>query len=581
MWNSLFKFDKESFRKLFNLISLRHTKGLVRDEIALPLQKRYVITMPFSAVEEQHYQSLFKDLAKACGLDTLGNPIEDGWNPDDPVTQESMRVALDRLRQTALHPEVGAHNRRALGHRAGPLRTVSEVLDAMLEQSESSIRSDQRSLLHTRLTKGQILAGLNKVHEALATWEDVLESSTTLVAECRKQLEQEVEQDAAQGAERSETDTEDDDKEEAIPARIKEARRRLRYTLEIQHKAVFFCADAYYTIKSNEDTTPANSDEFKRLEQKETESYDLAKLIRKEILHDTHSRAKRLMDRIASTAARQAFAVIPEFKSMDQKGIESRRIIDAFDELCGALDEQANQLDEWREHVIQLLLKPLLDEEHDDLTGEEYDESTKLQDEILVYVLVLRTAVADRQDALSGQKNYLVDHEYRGAVRQARQGEGAFPEKLLELFSIRDSLKPRPVPGDTLGSLRGIVSELRAMSTKLRHDATDGNQRANAELTIVMNQLKLAQSQMTEQTKVTVAMEQEIERFTSTMNNRLDFYRQLQAVSDMVADYEGDKTDDSLAALQRQEDIARRALATAESKHRYRRSAYDFSVERG
>jgi E3 ubiquitin-protein ligase SHPRH len=568
---ALFRFDKESFRKLFNLICLRHTKGMVRNEIALPLQKRYVITMPFSAVEEQHYQSLFKNLTRACGLDTLGNPIAADWDFNDPAIQDSMRVALDRLRQTALHPEVGVHNRRALGRRAGPLRTVSEVLDAMLDHSEASIRTDKRSLLQIKLTRGQILAGLNRVQEARVVWEEVLKSSTALVSDCRDRLEQETKRARAQESDHSSADAEEEDKEETIPVEVKDARRRLRYALEIQHKAVFYCANAYFTIKSNIEVTPPDSDEFKALEKKETESYDLAKLIRKDILHDTHSKAKRLMDKIASTAAQQAFAVIPEFKSMDQKGIESRRIVDAFTELCGALDDQANQLDEWREHVIQLLLKPLLDEEHDDLTGEEYEDSTKLQDEITVYVQVLRTVVADRQDALSGQKNFLVDHEYKGAVRQAKEGEGAFPAKVLELFAIRDALNPQPIPGDPLSSLRGIVSELRAVSTKLRHEATDGNQRANAELTIVAKQLALAQSQLTEQTKATVALEQEIEQFTNSMNTRLDFYRQLQAVSDMVADYDGAKTDDSLAAQLKQEEAAQLALTTAEAKHRYRK----------
>lgn len=532
--------------------------------------------MPFSAVEEQHYQSLFKDLAKACGLDTRGNPIQEGWDSDHPAIQETMRMALDRLRQTALHPEVGAHNRRALGHRAGPMRTVSEVLDAMLEQSESAIRTDQRSLLNTRLTRGQILASLGRVKDALAVWEDVLKSSTTLVADCKAQLEQEVNQARNQRADPSETDTDDDDDEEGgVQGQLSEARRRLRYALEIQHKAVFFCANAYYTIKSDQDMTAPESDEFNRLERKETESYDFAKLIRKEILQDTHSRAKRLMDRIASAASQQAFAVIPEFKSIDQKGIESRTIVDAFDDLCGALDAQANQLDEWREHVIQLLLKPLVDEEGEEITGEEYDESTKLQDEIEVYVRVLRTAVADRQDALSGQKNNLVDLDYNVAIRQAEEGEGPFPEKLLELFKIRDSLKPQSIPGDALGSLRGIVSALRTLSVKLRHDAASGSQRASVELGIVTNQLQLTQRQMTEQIKVTGAIGQEIQRCSDTMNARLEFYRQLQAVSDMVADYEGDKTDNSLETLLRQEDAARRALESAESKHRYRRSTYE------
>ena len=169
-WDSLTTRSHLSFRALITSISLRHTKALVRSEISIPPQHRYVITMPFTAVEEQHYQSLFQELAASCGLDTQGAPIRDDWDPEDPVVQSAMRVALDRLRQTALHPDVGNRNRRALGQKANPMRTVAEVLDAMLEQSEGAKRTDQRNLFQCSISKGLVLAGLERTEEALAVW---------------------------------------------------------------------------------------------------------------------------------------------------------------------------------------------------------------------------------------------------------------------------------------------------------------------------------------------------------------------------------------------------------------------------
>jgi E3 ubiquitin-protein ligase SHPRH len=280
------------------------------------------------------------------------------------------------------------------------------------------------------------------------------------------------------------------------------------------------------------------------------------------------------MGKVRDTAAKQAFAQIPEFKSLPQKGIESHRIAEALERLCGFFDVQANQLDAWREHVIQLLLKPLLDENDDDITGEEFDESTKLQEEIMVYVQVLRAMISDRQRTLSGQENALVDHEYRVAVRQAMNGEGPFPAKMLELFRIRDGMKFKD--RNLHVSLRGIVSELRGLSLRLRHEAASGSERAQKELEIVMDQLKLTQCQLTEQNKVSTAMEHELERFTSTMNARVDFYRQLQAVSDSVADYKGSKTEADLATTLIQEGNLRQKLAAAEAKHRYRKSTTYF-----
>lgn len=282
--------DKSSFSKLFHLISMRHTKTLVRNEIEIPPQKRYVITMPFTAVEEQHYQTLFKQLSESCGLDTQGRPVEAGWSSEDPAVQTAMRVALDRLRQTALHPEVGHRNRRALGQKTGPLRTVSEVLDAMLEQSDAALRADQRNLLSTRLTKGQILACQKQVQDALNMWQEVLLKATKMVLECREQLQfaiQEARNIDASKARLSPNDGDEEiDEEESMSPQVGDARRRLRSALEVQHKAAFFCANAYFTMKSDSEKVAPDSDEFKRLEKLEIEAYDQAKAIRKEIFQE-------------------------------------------------------------------------------------------------------------------------------------------------------------------------------------------------------------------------------------------------------------------------------------------------------
>jgi E3 ubiquitin-protein ligase SHPRH len=148
--------------------------------------------MPFTPVEEQHYQSLFQQMCEDCGVDLKGNPIREDWDPEEPGVIEQMRTWLVRLRQTALHPEVGGRNRRALGHKQGPLRTVDDVLAAMLEQSETGIRADQRALLLSKLKRGQTLENGPEVKQALAIWTEVFQEATEMVSECRQQLHNEI-----------------------------------------------------------------------------------------------------------------------------------------------------------------------------------------------------------------------------------------------------------------------------------------------------------------------------------------------------------------------------------------------------
>ncbi|KAG6357039.1 hypothetical protein INS49_014915 [Diaporthe citri] len=552
-WNALLSSNQDGFRRLFNQLSLRHSKRLVRHEIAIPAQKRYVITMPFTAVEEQHYQTLFREVVDACGLDTQGNPIRDGWDPEDPGVLEGMRTALDRLRQTALHPEVGHRNRRALGHRKGPMRTVAEVLDVMIEQSEVSRRADQRALLSAKLTRGQLLENSPRVGTALEIWQGVLGTIDNIVKESREKLQFEIQ--VAKSSTGDRAAVEDDANDEDINT----------------GPSVFFCANAHFQIKSNEDMTVPDSDDFRRLEKLEVDGYESAKKIRREILDESRRKAERLMKKISDAASKQTFAVIPEYKSVDKRGIESRAAVEDLELLAASLNEQADQLDDWREHVIQLLLKALVDEDDEvEITGDEYEDSTKLMEEIVVYIQILRAAIADREDVVTGQTNELVEHEARVSLQQAFTGEGPFPEKVMELFAVRDRIKPKPDKETAdLRSLRAVVAKLRTATVKLRHEVANGSNRAKLELDIVTEQLKTTQKQLSEQQKVAQTMNSELDLFTSTMNARVDFYRQLQNVSDSVAPYEGPSGDDQMNAMLRQEEVLAEKLEASNAKHRY------------
>lgn len=279
------------------------------------------------------------------------------------------------------------------------------------------------------------------------------------------------------------------------------------------------------------------------------------------------------MHKIQVDAASQSFVEIPEIKSLPFQGLESRGVLEKLEVLGTVLDEQAGLIDEWREHIIQLLLRPLVDEEDEaELTGLEYEDSTKIQEDVMAYTLVLRAAIADRQDALSGlDENERVKYETKYAERQAKEGDGPSPESLLELLHQRQKSKPQKEHG----SFRGIITELRELSTKLRHDAANGSDRARVELEIVQKQLNLTQDQNGQQAKAASALERELDRFTSAMNARMEYYRQLQAVSDTVAvleQKENENVDVAMQAYLEAERSSYRRFTTAQPKHRYRKS---------
>lgn len=283
-WKDLTTKYKPVFRQLFNRLALRHTKALVRDEIKLPRQDRFVITMPFAAVEEQHYQSMFKEMAEDCGLDVQGAPSSPDWEFE--TYSEKMSLWLNRLRQAALHPEVVM--RRLMSHTKNrPMRTVDEVLDAMIEQNERTMLSEQRAYLMARLTRGQLLENGPRVKEALALWKKVRDEVAPIVADCEQQLEKvirETSNGTAANGNAGDSEEEDGAISNEHQNQLTDLRGRLRSALEIQHRAVFFCGNAYFQIRENPELTEPESEEVKRLQELENECYEDAKRIRRKIL---------------------------------------------------------------------------------------------------------------------------------------------------------------------------------------------------------------------------------------------------------------------------------------------------------
>ena len=308
IWNRLVEYHPETFVRIFGQIALRHSKDFVRDELQLPPQKRVVINVPFTEIEEQHYAHIFQQMCDDCGLERDGSPLLDSWDPNSAVVIEKMRRWLTRLRQTCLHPEVGGHNRRALGHKDGPLRTVSQVLDVMIDQTETAIRTEERTYLQSKAKRGQLLENEHQSRQALEIWMEGLQESESVVGECRAQLHAELQRaaDKAEKAEKSDrTSKHDDDsdmsevdgEDKEQDTRLGTYRMRLRNALELHHIFVFFVANAHYQIKSNEDLTEPDSDAFKELEKAETEYYERARLIRTEVNDPSqlHWPALRLM----------------------------------------------------------------------------------------------------------------------------------------------------------------------------------------------------------------------------------------------------------------------------------------------
>lgn len=318
-------------------------------------------------------------------------------------------------------------------------------------------------------------------------------------------------------------------------------------------------------MKTNLAMRQPDSPEIKRLEEAELEGYARAKALRHEILQEATNKVIRLMNKISRKALEKKLMSIPEVFSEIPKG--SSEIRQELRSLGNFLDEQGAQLLEWRDAAVTLLTKPLVDDDNGEVevTGDEYEESTKNQEEVMVLVMALRSLISDRRDLLSGQQNLLTENEAKTALVLARNGKGPYPEKTLEVLRIRQALKAHP----NLKSLRAVISEARGLATESRVAVRSGSTRYQTELQNAEAELQRAQALLTEQTKVIQALEPDLELFTSTMNARLEYYRQLQQVSDQVQDYPGIIDDHTMPDMIANIEHLEGTIASANMKRRY------------
>ncbi|KAK7206551.1 SNF2 family N-terminal domain-containing protein [Myxozyma melibiosi] len=540
VWQRLCR-DVPEFCDFFHRISVRHTKDMVKDSIALPPQRRIVLKIPFTTVEENNYRHLFQQFLDDCGFNPEGGPARDDWDPAEELPK--MSKWLVRLRQTCCHAQIGVGNRRALG--GGPLRTVKDVLEAMYENAHSAVQTDERLLWTSKIQRGQLLEQAEKRDEALELLIEACDGVRKVLAQCRKSLAEESEKVRKSGDDqKSETGSlspapqskkvnsddyyEDEQKreerlereeEEKLKSRVLSARLRVRTFLELEHRCLFFIGSIYFQMENK---------------QLEDEYYALAQTARQELLLESQQKAQKLMDSLTKMAKKKKMVEIPDIRKIDPSNspIEIRPVADAARALCGILNAQSDVLDEWREKVVSLLSQNLVDKDSEP-DGEEYGESLDAQEEGFSYQEAIRQTLADRHEAVEGVRNSLVHYD---VSREDALDQRTDLDK--RLTDERKAVKPPP----ELRSLKHLVEDMRRHVTQLAYDAEDASgerrHRLEIEHSLADKELTKLRDIMNGQKKALDNLDKELLFFKSVYNARIEYYKQLQQISDGVAVFE-------------------------------------------
>jgi E3 ubiquitin-protein ligase SHPRH len=265
VWNQVLA-SPADFEVIMSTIAIRHTATMVKDDIAIPSQTRYLLSLPFNAVEQNNYQHLFASFLDACGLNDDGSLR----NPMESIENGKLSSWFLRLRQACGHARIGQSNRRALG--GGPLRTVGDVLNAMLEQTHATLLIDLRRFYLLGIEKGQIREAQRDPVGALELWEEASKGVEPILESVRRELdefkqekarrEQEIEEQRKMREEEWRENTEDNMGDNALndgeliddfdddetDDNLTTLNIRLKSWLELMHRCYFFIATSHYQI---------------------------------------------------------------------------------------------------------------------------------------------------------------------------------------------------------------------------------------------------------------------------------------------------------------------------------------------
>lgn len=516
------------FESTLSRIAIRHTKPMVADQLSLPPQRRRLISITFSEIERHNYDQLY---AKFMEQNAAGTP-NGNW--------------LIRLRQACSHVH-------SSGHRDNhTILTVDQVLTKLVDEAEGSLAIRVRNRMTAQLELGQYLDKAMKLDSALTLWSAVSSELKVSLEELSKKLkaldedyenrnnlatklEEEAEdlQTRLEEAEINQVKLETGETEAdlsvlqvkasdgrlaatAAANRVKSAKGRLRSQQELLHRTFFFMGTGYFrlTERAGEDIS---EDQRSQNSEMETQYYQQADELRSELLKET----AELVD--------QARAKVQEDLYMDEIDLkfDTRQTI--------YLDLQAKLMNELHGQMLGILTTPLLDTENDDLEIEAYTRSFDVQEKAYVLMDMLQLVLKDRNMALRGGRPPIVKTSDKDEWSEFRR----------QLMERRDNLQK---------TCRGMDP----FSTSIKYYRASGYGEAMRE---IFDDLK----------EEVQTWQREINALGDLFNTRLEYYKQLQSLSDRVVDPDIGDSDikklvtDKRAVVYR----AEKAESNFESKLRY------------
>ncbi|OSD03772.1 hypothetical protein PYCCODRAFT_1365388 [Trametes coccinea BRFM310] len=603
------------FAELFRRYAVRTMKETVKDELTIPPQTRYLVPIELGPVERHVYDQTLDAALLDLGLDARGVAATENWEVD----VGKLRHWLRTLRGFCTHPQVGQlaiHGGVDKLDKPGVLKSMAEVLESMREQNWRNYMEDRKNKVAAMANLAQLVqqddANRNRYREALdillaaekeaqklvGDLVEAVEAHTKegeqLKAETAKRREElrqahaEKANDKGKGRARSDTPEHEhehvDADEEGLPHnRIGDAHRAKRVALQtrlreariVLHKVKFLQGDVYHVLGE-------------QYVNQENEAYAAAEELRRVLLRGTEEAAERAMtylDRdpvIKALREQDLFVKVPY---LGKGGIKSHELMGEANEMIDELlNAQSKLLWQWRTKLIALLTQPLGSKDQD-ADGQEYSRSLDVQGEAEAYLQAYAALLADRRETLTAERTLLAAHDVREIkARKTKAARGtrylaAGEADLLELDKLEDhDVQPEhQVMLKTLNDERKALLEefdpgraLKSIMVDLNNIAVGIVKEHDPEKVIAKEAVAKLRTLIADQGKLISKLENDLTHLRKAFNERISYFRQLQEISDTVAEpaWEGDIRD-AIKGIREQQAVLETKINTARARQRY------------
>ncbi|OCH83870.1 hypothetical protein OBBRIDRAFT_786844 [Obba rivulosa] len=601
IWHRLLKPGYvNEYASLFRRYAVRTMKAAVKDELTIPPQTRYLVPIELGRVERHVYDQNFENALLELGLDARGVAVREDWEPDTAL----LRAWLRKLRGICTHPQVGQLHDHAGLHKPGVLKTIGDVLEGMRDQNRRNLLEDWRNKVQAMTIVAQLQqhdeSDPLRYRHALDTLLAAEKEASQLIAYVKAAMAEHAEKGKAlkeeaakhnnalehggeshvsqngdtkgKGKDREEredtpmsdlTDLDDEDlpkdpagEEHAVKRRALQHRlRECRITL---HKVLFLKGDVYHVLGES-------------YAEDENAAYAAAEDLRRVLLKGTEEAAEHAMMQLSRNKALKSLKEADLYIKIpycDKGGIRSSHLMEEANEMIdGLLNQQSALLWKWRETLKQLLTQPLTSSD-ENVDGQEYTRSLETQGEAEAYLQAYAALLADRREALTAERTLLAAHDVKEKkarrTKAAQRAEEAMLEEqhLLELETLEDEERQpeHQVLEKELAEERKALLEafdpgraIRSVMVDLNNIAARIIKEDDPEKIIAKDGSSRLRTLIAEQSKLMDRLQGDLSALRKAFNERILYFRQLQEISDTVAEAEWEGEVDVAVATARAE----------------------------